>query len=273
MPKVWEPRFMPRELMLAGAAQPKKSLLARLGAKFGAKLVVDVLPAVLASVVGGVLITQYQLSRAPTAHVTTEPIVPASEEMLKLVRDEHSMIVDYIKAQTEAEKNRNAAQDQADARAAADAKAAAEAVAEAQAAMVPAAAAASAAPPTRNEIAAVTKPATARTKAASAVTASAVPLPPAPPHAPLVIAQADPDTGVQPAAAAEPAPESKSLFARTMEIKDNIQDHVVHATVGAVSAIGSIPSWIAGHIGGGNDDNKDDGNAPPAGDGGRSFAS
>lgn len=259
---------MARELMLAGAVQPKKSLLARLGAKFGAKLVVDVLPAVLASVVGGVLITQYQLSRAPTARVTTEPVVPASEEMLKLVRDEHSMIVDYIKAQTEAQKNRNAAQDEADARAAAAAKAASEAVAEAQAAMVRAAAAAPAAPPARNEAVAATKPAMPRARTASVV-------PPAPPpHAPLVIAQTDPDTAPQPAAAsAEPAPESKSLFARTMEIKDNIRDHVVHATVGAVSAIGGIPSWIAGHIGGGNDDNKDDGNAAPSGEGGRSFAS
>jgi hypothetical protein len=268
MPKVWEPRFMPRELMLTGAAQPKKSWLARFGAKFGAKLVVDVLPAVLASVVGGLLITQYQLSRAPTARVTTQPVVPASEEMLKLVRDEHSMIVDYIKAQTEAQKSSNAAQDEADARAAADAKAASEAVAEAQAAMVPAAAAAPAAPPARKESVAATKPVAPRAKAASAV-----PLPPAPPRAPLVIAQADPDTSAPPAAAAaEPAPESKSLFDRTMEIKDHIKDHVVHATVGAVSAIGSIPSWIAGHIGGGNDD-KDDGNTPSGGEGGRSFAS
>jgi hypothetical protein len=267
---------MPRDLIPAGAVQPKKSLLARLGAKLGAKLVVDVLPAVLASVVGGLLITQYQLSRAPTARVTTEPVVPASAEMLKLVRDEHSMIVDYIKAQTEAEKSRNAAQDEADARAAADAKAASEAVAEAQAAMIPAAAAAPAAapaaPPPRNETVAATKPAAPRAKVASAV-----PLRPAPPRAPLVIAQVDPDAGLQPAAAPEPAPESKSLLTRTMEIKDRIRDHVVHATVGAVSAIGGIPSWIAGHIGG-NDDKDDgnapDGNAPSGGDGGgRSFAS
>ena len=60
-----------------------------------------------------------------------------------------------------------------------------------------------------------------------------------PPHAPLLIAQTD-----QPVSAApvpDPAPESKSLLTRTIEIKD----HVVGATLHVVSAIGGIPSWIA----------------------------
>ena len=33
-------------------------------------------------------------------------VAPASEEMMRLVRDEHAMIVDYLKAQTAAEKGR-----------------------------------------------------------------------------------------------------------------------------------------------------------------------
>jgi hypothetical protein len=60
-----------------------------------------------------------------------------------------------------------------------------------------------------------------------------------PPHAPLMIALAE-----QPAAAASVASapvEPKSLLTRTIEIKD----HVVGATLHAVSAIGGIPSWIA----------------------------
>jgi hypothetical protein len=60
-----------------------------------------------------------------------------------------------------------------------------------------------------------------------------------PPHAPLLIAQTDQPVSAAPAT--DPAPESKSLLTRTIEIKD----HVVGATLHAVSAIGSIPSWIA----------------------------
>ena len=77
----------------------------------------------------------------------------------------------------------------------------------------------------------IAKPAPARTKVATA--------PLLPPHAPLQIAQTDQPVSAAPAADA--APESKSLLTRTIEIKD----HVVGATLHAVSAIGSIPSWIA----------------------------
>jgi hypothetical protein len=187
--------------------------------RFVGKLVVDVLPATFVSVLGGVIIAQYQLNHAAASRPATEQVVPASAEMMQLVRDEHAVIVDYLKAQMAAEKNRHAAEDAADA----DARLAA---AEPPA---PAAAPVPAPRPVATGVAA--KPVPARTKVATA--------PVLPPHAPLLIAQNDQAVGAAPAA--DPAPESKSLLTKTLEIKD----HVVGATLHVVSAIGSIPSWIA----------------------------
>jgi hypothetical protein len=187
--------------------------------RFVGKLVVDVLPATFVSVLGGVIIAQYQLNHAAASRPATEQVVPASAEMMQLVRDEHAVIVDYLKAQMAAEKNRHAAEDAADA----DARLAA---AEPPA---PAAAPVPAPRPVATGVAA--KPVPARTKVATA--------PVLPPHAPLLIAQTDQPVSAAPAADA--APESKSLLTRTLEIKD----HVVGATLHVVSAIGSIPSWIA----------------------------
>jgi hypothetical protein len=187
--------------------------------RFVSKLIVDVLPATFVSVLGGVIIGQYQLNHAAPSHPATEQVVPASAEMMQLVRDEHAVIVDYLKTQMAAEKNRHAAEDAA--------------VADARLAAVepPAPAAAPLPAPRPIATAIVVKPAPARTKVAAA--------PVLPPHAPLVIAQDDQTASAVPAA--EPAPESKSLLTRTIEIKDN----VVGATLHVVSAIGSIPSWIA----------------------------
>jgi len=98
--------------------------------RFVAKLVVDVLPAALASLVGGFLFTQYQHARTVAAQPTTEQVTPASPEMMRLVRDEHDAIIDYLKAQTALEKSRaTAAEEVDDVHAAADAKAAAAATA------------------------------------------------------------------------------------------------------------------------------------------------
>jgi hypothetical protein len=187
--------------------------------RFIGKLVVDVLPATFVSVLGGVIIAQYQLNHAAASHPATEQVVPASAEMMQLVRDEHAVIIDYLKTQLAAEKNRHAAEDAATA----DARLAAT--------EPPAPAAAPLAAPRAVATAVIAKPVPARTKVATA--------PALPPHAPLLIAQAD--QAVSAAPAADPAPESKSLLTRTIEIKD----HVVGATLHAVSAIGSIPSWIA----------------------------
>ena len=198
------------------AAKPKAPLLKR----FVGKLVVDVLPATFVSVLGGVIIAQYQLNHAAASHPPTEQVVPASAEMMQLVRDEHAVIVDNLKTQMAADKNRHAAEDAA--------------VADARlAATEPPAPAADPLPAPRAVATAVlAKPVPARTKVAFA--------PVLPPHAPLQIAQTDQPV-VSATPAADPAPESKSLLTRTIEIKD----HVVGATLHAVSAIGSIPSWIA----------------------------
>jgi hypothetical protein len=187
--------------------------------RFVGKLVVDVLPATFVSVLGGVIIAQYQLGHATASRPATEQVVPASAEMMQLVRDEHAVIIDYLKTQMAVEKNRHAAEDAA--------------VADARLAAVepPAPVAAPLPAPRPIATAVIAKPAPARTKLAAA--------PVLPPHAPLQIAQNDQPVSAAPAA--EPAPESKSLLTRTLEVKD----HVVGATLHVVSAIGSIPSWIA----------------------------
>jgi len=201
-------------IMQNGVTPDDKSLLRR----FLGKLVIDVLPAVLTSVIGGFLVMQYQFNHAATLRPAAEQAAPASAEMVQLVRDEHTAIMDYLKAQIAAEKSRNAAADAADARAVADAQTAAAASPSAPVRDVP-------------TMVATAKPVAPRSKAVAAAVL--------PPHVPLVIAQAEPGAGAAPVQT--PAPQSKSLLARTLDIKD----HVVGATLHVVSAIGGIPSWIA----------------------------
>jgi hypothetical protein len=210
-------------IMQAGVATHNAPLLRR----FLAKLVIDVMPAALTSVIGGFLITQYQFNHAALLRPATEQATPATADMVQLVRDEHSAIMDYLKEQIAAEKSRNAAADAADARAAAAAKAIAEVPAAAAARIVPA-------------VAVATKGGASRTRPVVATSL--------PPHEPLMVAQAAPAAA---APAAPPAPQPRSLLATTLDIKD----HVVGATWHVVSAIGGIPSWIAsiGDHGGGAD--------------------
>jgi len=183
---------------------------------FIAKLV-DILPTALASLVGGFLFTQYQAGYRSAPQPAAEQAAPASAEMLQLVRDEHAMIFDYIKAQTAAEKSRNAAEDKEDARAVAEAKPAA-------------------APVTRRPLVAAA-PGVSRIKV-SAVAATLAPAV----HAPRVIAQVEhAAAGAPEIPAADAARQPDSLLAKTLTIKDS----VVHATLHAVSAIGGIPNWIA----------------------------
>ena len=184
--------------------------------RFVAKLV-DVLPTALASLIGGFLFTQYQAGYRPAPQPAAEQAAPASAEMLQLVRDEHAMIFDYIKAQTAAEKSRNAAEDKEDARVVAEAKPAA-------------------APVTRRPLVAAA-PGVSRIKV-SAVAATLAPAV----HAPRVIAQVEhAAAGAPEIPAADAARQPDSLLAKTLTIKDS----VVHATLHAVSAIGGIPNWIA----------------------------
>jgi hypothetical protein len=223
-------------IVKAGVPQHKGPLARR----FLTKLVVDVLPATLTSIAGGLLVAHYQFGYV-AQRPATEQVAPASAEMVKLVRDEHSAIMDYLKAQIAAEKSRNAAADAADARAVAEAKASAEVAA---------------APPVRAVPVAVIAPkAVAMRK--PVVFAAALP-----PHESLVVAQPAPVPVAQPA----PQPEQKSLLARTLDLKD----HVVGATLHAVSTIGGIPSWIASM--GDHNGNADTAPSAPA-TAGRSFTS
>ena len=76
-------------------------------ARFASKLVLDILPATTASLIGGLLFTHYGLGRV------TEPaaqVEPASAEMMQLLRDEHGVIVSFLNAQLEREKTELAAE-------------------------------------------------------------------------------------------------------------------------------------------------------------------
>lgn len=214
------------------AARPAAPLLAR----FLGKFVLDIMPAALASVIGGFLFTQYQFGHTPAPRPVTETAAPASIEMMALVRDEHAMIVDYLKSQMAAEKSRQASEV-----AARDADAAADA--DAEGGVAPSATPRAAADaPARHVAAAIiaSRPAAARAKPAAALVASA--------HAPLVIAQAEPNSA--PAAAAMPAGrdgrDPDSLLGKTLDLKD----HVVAATRHVVFAIGDVFASMGERIGG-----------------------
>lgn len=171
--------------------------------RFLAKCALDILPAVLASVVGGLLITHYQSADAVAPQPAAEQASPASDQMLQLVRDEHTLIADFLNAQLAADKQRAA--DEEEARRAAAAKPAASTARQLTAATVP------------------PRPVLHRNRARPAV---------AVPHAPLVVAQADSNENVEPVRA------SDTLIGRTLDVKDR----VVAATQRAAAAIGSVAS-------------------------------
>jgi len=189
------------------------------------KLVLDILPAASASVFGGLLLAHYQFGHPAAPRPFGEEAEPASAEMMTMVRDEHAAIMAYLNSQIAAERGRDLAADAELARAAADAKAAAEARAAAD--QAPAADAAM----TRS--------------AASAVAAKAVHGKAAPPHAPLVIAQAQPVDNGAIAAGNAPASDPDSLLAKTLDIKD----HVVAVTRHAASVIADAFAAVGARIG------------------------
>jgi hypothetical protein len=194
--------------------------------RFLGKLVLDILPAALASVIGGFLFTQFQFGHVVAPRPATEAVVPASAEMMALVRDEHAMMIDYLKSQVAAEKSRLAADDEESSRITADAEAAGvKAAPDAKLAAETA---------TRRIAAALvaSKSVSPRTKSPAAIAAV--------PHAPLVIAQAEQNDGVAPADRL--ARDPNSLLAKTLDIKD----HVVAATRHVVSAIGDMFASVVG---------------------------
>jgi len=240
-----------------GLASGEAPVLVRLGGK----LVLEVLPAALASAIGAFLFAQYQFDRsAPVAHAITPAVaVPASAEMLQLVREEHALIRDFLTAQRTAEQNRILAANAADAQAnpTADAKLAAAAP---QPAELPSAAKAV----SRHD----------RTLVAVAVAAAGAPQSAAAALPPIVIAGARPVrvatpglvAAAQPAATAPvvaprgmgaparsdaslwppaPPPAQPSIVAATLAVPG----HVVSVTLHAVMAIGGLPSWIGHRFG------------------------
>jgi hypothetical protein len=193
--------------------------------RFFGKLASDVLPAALASLLGGMLFTQvqFQIGRM-SAPAATAQVVPASPEMMAMLRDEHGQIASFVKAKVASEKEQLAAEDSA-ARVAVQAQPAA--------IVIPTP---SPAPQRQATTVQAVKP-VSRSKERAPVVAASLPAPAQP------AAQAQqPD--VQAA-----AHEDDGLIARTLGFKDR----VVAATQRAASAIGSIPSYIGSigdHIGG-----------------------
>jgi hypothetical protein len=210
------------------------------------KLVLEVLPAGLASMIGAMLLAHYHFAppAALAGDMPAAAAAPASPQMTRLVRDEHDLIRDYLRAQAAAQQSRHEAADAQSAQAAADAKLAAT-TARPVATVMAATTARSAAP------AMAAKPPVARAKAVAVAAMPPTPTPgvisPAAPQgsaAPLAIAGLQDNA----APATAPAPAHGALVATTLAMKD----HVVSATLHAVMAIGGIPSWI-GHRFGGND--------------------
>lgn len=238
--------------MQRNIAASMKSGEAPLLVRLGGKLVLEVLPAALASAIGAFLFAQYQFNRVPAAAQTVTPAVavPASAEMLQVVREEHAMICDFLTAQRTAEQSHDAAADAADAQAA-DAQATADATTPAkmpqQVALLPSAAKAQA--PHSRTIAAAALPAITVTgarpvpAAMPTVVASAQPVATALVVTPTSAGSvAQPNAGLWPA---PPPPAHPSIVAETLAVPG----HVVSVTLHAVMAIGGIPSWFGHRFG------------------------
>ena len=189
--------------------------------RFLSKLVLDILPAALASVIGGFLFTQYNAGHVSDHKAKLVQVAPASEEMMRLVRDEHAVIVDFLKAQTAAEQSKQASQRDEQVKAIAEA-------AKANAAAFNARQLAEAAP--------VLRAAPARSKMPPATRVAAA----APPPVPIVAARPL-ELAENPPVVAERPRDPDSLIGKAGEIKDN----VVAATRKVVATIADIPSWIA----------------------------
>jgi hypothetical protein len=208
-------------------------------ARFAGKFILDIMPAALASVIGGFLLTQYQFGHI-AQRPALEQVTPASAEMMALVRDEHAMIIDYLKTQMAAEKSRVAAEDANLARAQEDSKLVdtkTPAAPPATVALLETKPGAEAAPRRGAAVAAAAKPIVWHAKAPVVTPAVASAAAPAP-HAPIVIAQADPPP------VERLASDPDSLLAKTLDLKD----HVVAATRHAVSAIGDMFSTVGGAL-------------------------
>jgi hypothetical protein len=215
------------ETMQHTATTPVPRLVRLLGS-----FVLEVLPAALASLIGGLLFVHYQFSRPAMAPEVAAAASPASPEMVQLVRHEHALLRQFLAAQ-EAVQQRQIAADAENARAQAVARLP---VAKGHAGV--ALAAAKPVPPRR------TANATTAPLAVSAAPARA------PGPAAVVIARAqqipDPASVAGPAPAAAPVHDELALIADTLAVKDQ----VVGAALHTVKVIGGIPLWIGHRLGG-----------------------
>jgi hypothetical protein len=178
--------------------------------RFLTKLVFDILPTALASLIGGLLFTHYQWARVPEP--VSAQVTPASAEMMALLRDEHALVANFLDARLAREKKQLAVDEEGP-----------------RATVTPQPAVAVSEPPLVAVATVAARPVGSRNK-----------VPAAGATRPLVIARIQQDEEAKPASG-----DSDSLFARTIGIKDR----VVAVTQRAVSVIGGIPSWI-GSIGG-----------------------
>lgn len=174
--------------------------------RFLTKLIHDVLPAALASVIGGFLFTHFQLGRAPEP--VAAQVAPASAEMMQLLRDEHGLIVSFLEARIANEKKQLVAHDDASSGAAE--------------------------PQPVAGVAALRTPVVAMAAAKSNTLHGKRPIAGAS-LPPVLIAQAQRDEQRE-----SVARDQGSLLAKTIGIKD----HVVAVTQRVVSTIGGIPTWI-----------------------------
>jgi hypothetical protein len=67
--------------------------------RFYSKLFYELIPAAIASAVGGMVFNHY--TKAPVVTPPVAIVSPASVEMLQMVRDEHAVFVDYLKKNAE----------------------------------------------------------------------------------------------------------------------------------------------------------------------------
>jgi hypothetical protein len=78
--------------------------------RFASKLLYELLPAVVASVIGGLLFSHYARPSVATQAAAVE--TPASAEMMQMVRDEHDLIVNYLKRANETRERSDLAAEQ-----------------------------------------------------------------------------------------------------------------------------------------------------------------
>jgi hypothetical protein len=189
-----------------------------LAARLLSKLVLDILPAVTASLIGGLLFTHYGLGRVPEPAAQA---APASPEMMQLLRDEHGLMVAFLNAELARERTGLTSEG-------AGHNGSSEAATPAR-------------PPAQAPVAAAAKPAPAHVRIEAAALASA----------PLVIAQ------VQPADSVDGTSQiPQSLITKTVRLKDHVISvtHRVVAVLGSipgwiglthVSATGPIDDMVA----------------------------